>query len=105
MTRPAFGFLLLLCGGALAAPGCDNTTGVAPVRDGTAECLSLGELCHDPGQELGGRYEECHDVGHEADGNECLRVYAECKELCQHAPHGEGGAGGEGGGAHGGATH
>jgi hypothetical protein len=101
-------FCLVLAGSALAAPGCDKTNGVAPLRDGQAECESLGELCHDPGHDLGGRYEECHDIGHVGDGTACLEAFEECRDLCEAAPHGHGGAGGEGGGAGhpaGGATH
>jgi hypothetical protein len=103
MTRSASAFILLLCGGLLAVPGCEKDVDLAPLRDGKAECIEIGELCHHAGVELGGRYDECHDIGHTEDGEECLRVYEECKELCEHAPHGEGGAGGEGGGA--GAAH
>jgi hypothetical protein len=108
MTRSAFSVVLLLCGGLLAVPGCDKTTGVAPIRDGKAECLSLSELCHGPGQELGGRYQDCHNIGHEGEGKACLREYEECRDLCEAAAHGHAGAGGEGGGHHaeaGTATH
>lgn|SRR5689334_1726962 len=108
MIRPALALLLLLSGGLLAVPGCDKTRGVAPLRDRKAECEELWPLCHDPGQALHGRYEECHEIGHEGDGKACLEVYAECKALCEHAPTGEGGAGGEGGGVGGeagGAAH
>jgi hypothetical protein len=95
MTRLAFSFLLLFCVGGLAVPGCDKTTGVAPL--GQAECRTLGSLCHDPGHDLGGRYDECHDIGHEGEGDACLRVYDECRVLCERASHGHAGAGGEGG--------
>lgn len=98
MARSAGVFLLLL-GGVLSAPGCDKTTGVAPIKDGLAECLSLRDRCALPALELGGRYRECHGVGRDDDGSACLRVYEECSALCEGAPVGMGGAGGEGGGA------
>jgi hypothetical protein len=98
MRRLFPAFCLVLAGSALAAPGCDKTTGVAPLRDGKPECLSLAELCQGPGQELGGRYEECRDIGWEGEGDACLAAFEECRELCDAAPPGQGGAGGEGGG-------
>jgi hypothetical protein len=97
MRRFLLAFSLVLAASALGAPGCDKTTAVAPL--GQAECRQLGSLCHDPGHDLGGRYEECHDIGHVGDGEACLRVYDECRDLCEAAPHGHAGAGGEGGGA------
>lgn len=95
MVRYIFALALLLSGGVFAGPGCDKTRGVAPLKDGKAECLEIGELCHDAGSASGGRAEECHDVGHRGDGADCLAAYEECKELCELAH----GAGGEGGGA------
>ena len=99
MRRSAFAILLPALAGLLSAPGCDKTTGVAPLRDGKAECLDLQDLCRVPAQELGGRYRECDDIGRDDEGAECLREYDECKELCEAAPLGMGGAGGEGGDA------
>jgi hypothetical protein len=96
MIRSLASFVLLLSSSLLAVPGCEKDVDVAPLRDGKAECLELGDLCHDLGLERGGRYDECHDIGHEEDGEACLRVYEECKELCEN---GEAGAGGQGGGA------
>ena len=78
------------------APACNETTGVAPIpSDGLAECEAIYQTCHDPGEALGGRYDECHEIGHANDGEACLEVYEECMELCAAAPLGEGGAGGE----------
>lgn len=95
----ASAFVLLALAGLFSAPGCDNTTGVAPLRDGKPECLGIQDVCRVPGQELGGRYRECDDIGRDDEGRECLRVYDECRELCEAANLGMGGAGGEGGGA------
>jgi hypothetical protein len=99
MTRSASALVLVLCGSVLAVPGCEKDVDLAPLRDGKPECIEIYQLCHDPGNALHGRYEECHDIGHTEDGEECLLVYEECKELCENAPPGAGGAGGEGGGA------
>jgi hypothetical protein len=85
---------------APAGTSCDDSREVAPLKDGTAECDELGELCHDAGDALGGEYEGCHEIGHERVGDVCLANFTRCKELCEGAPLGEGGAGGEGGGGH-----
>jgi len=94
-------------------PACNETTDVATIpSDGTLECSDLVTACHDAGEALHGRYDECHEIGHANDGEACLEVYEECMELCANAPLGEGGAGGEapheagaGGQAEGGAHH
>jgi hypothetical protein len=98
MARLIHGLFGLGLGVALFAGACSDTRPVGPIRDGLAECESMGKLCHDPGVRLGGRYEECHDIGHENVGEECLAHYDECASLCKAAPEGgTGGAGGEGG--------
>jgi hypothetical protein len=102
MRRSVSALWLLVVAGFLAAPGCDNVRGVAPLRDGKAECLALQDLCREPGQKLGGRYRECDDIGREDEGADCLRVYEECSALCESVAPGMGGAGGEGGGPAGG---
>jgi hypothetical protein len=98
MRRSISALLLLVAFGLLVAPACDKVHGVAPLRDGKAECLELQDLCGIPGQELGGRYRECDEIGREDEGAECLRVYEECSTLCEGGGAGMGGAGGEGGG-------
>ena len=82
------------------SPLCEQAGG-----DGAAECDTIGELCHEPGEVYGGRYEECHDIGHENRGPECKEAYQECFDLCDAVElpghDGEGGAGGESHGASG----
>ena len=96
MLRLLSSLVVLGAGCLLAVPACDDTRPVAAIHDGTAECEVLGKICHEPGERLGGRYEECHDMGHLNLGKECLKYYDECSELCRAAA----GAGGEGGGGH-----
>ncbi len=90
--------------GVIAIVACDETV-VAPLHDGKAECLELGEKCHEVAEALGGRYEECHETGHDGDGKQCLKVYDECIALCEAAVIPEGGAGGAGGEGGAGGAH
>jgi hypothetical protein len=52
---------------------------------GPALCTRLGNVCHAPGEALGGTYADCHELGHAGVAGHCFDRASECLALCRSA--------------------